>query len=427
MNNRLTAFFAATLVCIPALAQWTQQPFSSATEYLFKVRFVNATTGWVLGSKKIYKTTDAGLSWMPQDTVLNGGGYGLYALSPSVAFFCEFPSTGPYRGLRKTTDGGATWRTVDTSRIFYFRIKFPTPQIGYAACGSLGTPYLSIIRKTTDGGETWQTIATLDAGFEFQSISFIDPQQGWAVSYRGLVYRTTDGGTSWNFQDSVGNYAGYTIPMRDITFTTRDSGWAVGGLSGTMGIARTINGGVTWQKTFPGGSSLREVTFINSQSGWFVGTNNGGPFVARTTNGGESWQTQSQVPEQNGFESLSMVDKDLGWAVGGSNGSIYKTTNGGITAAQDEHARFSSFRLEQNYPNPFNPGTVIRFSLPQREYVLLKVFDVRGKELETLLDQNLATGEHSVTWKPTDLPSGVYFYRLHTTSGMLTKKLILLR
>ncbi len=66
----------------------------------------------------------------------------------------------------------------------------------------------------------------------------------------------------------------------------------------------------------------------------------------------------------------------------------------------------------QNYPNPFNSQTMFRFSLPHREHVTLKVFDVLGREVATLLDGELSPGEHSVLWNASDLSSGVYFCRL---------------
>jgi len=77
--------------------------------------------------------------------------------------------------------------------------------------------------------------------------------------------------------------------------------------------------------------------------------------------------------------------------------------------------------LEQNYPNPFNPSTTIRFSIPRREHVTLKVFDVLGREVATLVDGVKDAGEHSVVWNATPVPSGAYFYRLTTRTFSQTK------
>ena len=83
----------------------------------------------------------------------------------------------------------------------------------------------------------------------------------------------------------------------------------------------------------------------------------------------------------------------------------------------------NDYYLFQNYPNPFNPTTTIRFSVPQLLHVTLKVFDVLGREVATLVDGELNPGEHSVVFNAKDLPSGVYFYRLITTAFTQTKSM----
>jgi len=83
--------------------------------------------------------------------------------------------------------------------------------------------------------------------------------------------------------------------------------------------------------------------------------------------------------------------------------------------------------LSQNYPNPFNPTTTIRFSLPKREHVTLKVFDVLGREVATLVDGVKDAGEHSVVWNDAYVSSGVYFYRLTTPQFSQTKTMVLIK
>jgi hypothetical protein len=85
------------------------------------------------------------------------------------------------------------------------------------------------------------------------------------------------------------------------------------------------------------------------------------------------------------------------------------------------------FRLEQNYPNPFNPSTTIEFALPKRTSVTLKLFDLLGREVTTLVDEELQPGEYKVTFEAEGLPSGVYFYRIQTEGLVRTKKLMLLK
>lgn len=99
------------------------------------------------------------------------------------------------------------------------------------------------------------------------------------------------------------------------------------------------------------------------------------------------------------------------------------------TAVQDraEPTSVNEFRLEQNYPNPFNPSTMIHFSLPQRAYVMLKVFDANGREVATLVEDEIAAGEHHVTFTPAAATSGPYFYRITAGKFSQTRKAILLK
>jgi hypothetical protein len=81
-------------------------------------------------------------------------------------------------------------------------------------------------------------------------------------------------------------------------------------------------------------------------------------------------------------------------------------------------------RLDQNYPNPFNPSTTINFVVPRRSRVKLTVFDVLGRQMETLLDGTMEAGSHSVHFDASSLSSGVYYYRLETAGTVTTKKMI---
>jgi hypothetical protein len=85
------------------------------------------------------------------------------------------------------------------------------------------------------------------------------------------------------------------------------------------------------------------------------------------------------------------------------------------------------FALEQNYPNPFNPSTTISFSLPSKSFVTLKVFDIMGREVATLVNEELSAGNYLQKWNATKMSSGIYFYRLQAGSFTETKKLVLLR
>ena len=83
--------------------------------------------------------------------------------------------------------------------------------------------------------------------------------------------------------------------------------------------------------------------------------------------------------------------------------------------------------LQQNYPNPFNPSTVITYSLPVSSHVILKIYDVLGREVRTLVDEKQNGGSHNVIFQGADLPTGVYFYRLQAGAYSETKKLLLMK
>jgi len=87
----------------------------------------------------------------------------------------------------------------------------------------------------------------------------------------------------------------------------------------------------------------------------------------------------------------------------------------------------STYSLSQNYPNPFNPRTVIRCQLPVASNVLLKVYDVQGREIATLVNEKLNAGTYTVDWNGSDFPSGVYFYRLQTDGYTETKRMTLIK
>ncbi len=87
----------------------------------------------------------------------------------------------------------------------------------------------------------------------------------------------------------------------------------------------------------------------------------------------------------------------------------------------------TKFSLAQNYPNPFNPNTTIKFTLPEKEFVTLKIYDLLGNEVIVLLNEEKTAGNHSVKFDASNLASGTYFYKLQTGSFVGTKKMILLK
>jgi hypothetical protein len=93
----------------------------------------------------------------------------------------------------------------------------------------------------------------------------------------------------------------------------------------------------------------------------------------------------------------------------------------------EELSVVSDFNLEHNYPNPFNPSTSIKFSVPSSEFVTLKVYDVLGNEITTLVNEQKAPGTYEVRFDAGNLASGMYVYKLQAGSFIQTRKLMLMK
>ncbi len=106
---------------------------------------------------------------------------------------------------------------------------------------------------------------------------------------------------------------------------------------------------------------------------------------------------------------------------------IYKTGVHFIETGVEDGILPTTFSLSQNYPNPFNPETEIQYSVDSRQYVSIKIYDMLGREMATLVDEEKPTGEYSVRWDAVGVPSGVYFYKLQTNTFVDVKKMVLVR
>ena len=121
-------------------------------------------------------------------------------------------------------------------------------------------------------------------------------------------------------------------------------------------------------------------------------------------------------------------DGDLDLFIGNSKGGLYFYRNKAITGIHDGSVSLPfTFTLKQNFPNPFNPSTRIDYSIPQTDFVRLEVFDILGREVETLVQTTQERGGHSVDFDARRMPGGFYFYRLTSGGFAETKKMVLLR
>jgi len=168
---------------------------------------------------------------------------------------------------------------------------------------------------------------------------------------------------------------------------------------------------------------LQGVSFTDANNGMAVGWSG---TILRTTNGGTNWTFQFRGTSIYLYD-VSFIDANTGTA-SGRNGTILRTTNGGVTFVNQISSEIPErFSLYQNYPNPFNPSTNIRYTLPKNSFVSLKVYDVLGKEIATLVNESLSPGTYEATFDAAKYSSGIYFYKLTTNDFSDVKKMVLIK
>jgi hypothetical protein len=127
--------------------------------------------------------------------------------------------------------------------------------------------------------------------------------------------------------------------------------------------------------------------------------------------------------------SIAIDGQGNKWIGTGGGGLAIFREDGVILPVEEKETNEipSKFILYQNYPNPFNPSTTIEFDIPERTNVKLVVYDILGREVETLIDKELEPGKYKINFTATNLPSGVYFYTLKTPKFTKTNKMLLIK
>ncbi|KAB2844640.1 MAG: T9SS type A sorting domain-containing protein [Ignavibacterium sp.] len=157
---------------------------------------------------------------------------------------------------------------------------------------------------------------------------------------------------------------------------------------------------------------------MNNASTYFVNPSGG--------NGDYRLNVTSPAIDAGNGDSAPGIDKDGVVRPQGNNFDIgcYEFTD---ASEVTESNNPESFHLFQNYPNPFNPGTIIQYEIASRQYVTLKVYDVLGNELATLVNENKAAGIYKVNFNASHLPSGMYIYKILSDNFSDVKKMLLLK
>ena len=157
----------------------------------------------------------------------------------------------------------------------------------------------------------------------------------------------------------------------------------------------------------------------------YIGTDAG---VFFTLNLGTNWMVLgTDLPNSPVFDlNYHQPTKKL---VAGTHGrSLFEFDLSVITGVKHEiDPVVNDFVLYQNYPNPFNPSTTINFTIREKEYVTLKVYDIMGNEVALLLSEEMEAGSHSIKYDASGLASGIYLYKLKAGNKIETRKMLLLK
>lgn len=332
---------------------------------LSSMSFPDSLHGWVLDdSARIFRTTDLGKNWATQSTGLNSGLLGL--------FFCD-STFGCAVGL-----SGAT-------------------------------------RVTSNGGAVWNSVVNASSN-TLNDVMFVNRNAGWAVGIAGTIVRAYDSGKSWKLLNCP-----TTTTLRSVSFSDTLHGTIIGD-SGIMLV--TTDGGTTWTiQQFGNGILCRGVKMLGT-AGWIVGDSGK---VQSTTDFGAIWKPQ-KTEITTALYGVDFITGDIGTIVGEGT-TVLVTRNGGFTYTPDRPitSNVQSFQLENNFPNPFNPSTTINYSISQSSHVVINIYNPLGQHIASLVNDKKGKGDYSILWEPTNLSSGIYYYRLETNGSSSVKKMVYLR
>jgi len=399
-----------------------------------KIDFVSEKLGWGVGTLGILNTIDGGRSWNLQYEKEITNGISCIEMIDSLEGWAIID-----RQLLHTENGGISWNIINlTSDISYMRgVTFLNKNVGVIFEFRKNSIDAAFNIVTTDGGNTWkeylieaenQQTEYITSFFKMQ---FTDKDHLWFVNQQG-VWLSRDTAKTWEIIDSN------TTCLAGFDFY--DSLTAMVAIDHKT-MAFTKDGCKTWEYVDnPHLFQTNDIEIVGEthQGLLIIACGFNGTIVKYYYDNGIFDFVREMVSYTNYplFDIEIFIDNNrpnIWWAGNGST-IIFRLSEYLTTDIEDE---FSSspkiFSLSQNYPNPFNPSTVIKYSIPHStEYksvqqTTLKVFDILGREVATLVNKQQKSGNYEVIFDASNLTSGIYFYRLQSGSFVATQKMVLLR
>jgi photosystem II stability/assembly factor-like uncharacterized protein len=382
--------------------------------------FINSNTGFAGGSfGNLVKTTNGGLNWNKLTCPDTANIWGIKFMNANTGYM-----VGDYYSFMKTTNGGLTWSYTSFGDMAMSAICFTDSNTAYIA------GYEGYLAKTTNAGTNWTMLNSQNLTYQY-AISFPNSNTGYVSGKYNVIIKTTNAGANWfSVCDSI-----LWSHYQTIFFTDVNTGYAAGALGM---LIKTTNGGVNWvRQTIPSINWIECLYFVNTSTGYYVADYGN---MAKTTNGGTNWYVINSGTIRDLY-CIYFVDQNTGYAVG-AGGRILKTTTGGepLGLKRISSEIPANYRLQQNYPNPFNPSTKIQFSIPPSQlplskgggfsrglYVVMKIYDISGREVSTLVNETLSPGTYEVEWHSDGFSSGIYFYKLEAGDFSVTRKMVLVK
>jgi photosystem II stability/assembly factor-like uncharacterized protein len=399
----IVVFFASIYSAFSQM--WRMLPNSPASVSFRHddVYFIGEDTGWVCNvDGNIYRTTDAGATWVTQLSQPNtsfrclgfvnsrkgwSGNLGPGRWSPTI-------DTVP---LYETNDGGTTWNPAQnisgTLPKGICGINVIDDSVIYAV-GRVGGP--AYLLKTVNGGSSWVSIDMNSLAFQLIDCKFFNKDTGIVVggypgpTYANSIYRilyTTDGGNSWQIvttgNDSSQNCWKIHFVNRLLGYVSVESDLHVD----TLPVLKTMDGGLTWERkvySIHPEKYVQGIGFINDSVGW-AGSNKDDTKI--TVDGGATWTNTSVLYNFNRFR---FIHKNLAYAVGNRvwKYSLFAT---GESEPTDHPPKGLLFSI---YPNPFKENSTIVYHLPEAGEVLIRVYDFAGRPIKTIEEHYEPAGEH---------------------------------